>query len=782
MSYKTTFYSNSKSLAEKKISNLKNKPLKNISLKDVYITKTPNKFFFSNFSTIHKNLKKYSISLRKYHIFIINSIIFDHRIHKVAVFKNNLLWDESSEFLKRFYKIRESIERIPKISEYYEKYTLFPPVYFGFDGLIVIIMNKWTKRKKNYLEYIEDHEDEKDGKNKKNKNISFEPLINPSLINNKPSNKSIISKNTLDLSKLDNDSNKNILRKHKTTNKKDDINSLSFSEIIDDLSSNYSIIINNNNNEKIYINSKSNNKHDIKFKKNQNNNTNKKHNKKEGRNEININVNKPRNTYSDNITNNSKNNMTKLSQMKTAESPRKKIKICLNKKNNKYMIGTNNTNIIKRNNNLPLPSEKKKYQKQVMNTDNHILEKQDLPVNRNVSFKNNNKGAIRVNTISNYFTEKNININNNILQKKEEFNPNKKTSSNYLQNCIKKNMMNNNKNKKNSCTTINVGSIPNSIDKKLNNINYNIKNILKQKNDIQIKRKSLIESSNTSTSFNNHNHKHHHKALANRSNTNHQIFFMNERPRVSNLIGRGSMNVDNTKSISRKDKDINNNKNLYLEDPFIYKLTQLTKKRQISLTSTNSLSKIKDSKNFTHYGINSIIENINSNNIFGIKNNNFNMNKLNKLNCRKNLVLTKLNSKKKMIYNNKSKLLGEDIIRNNSASIHKTFDNNNNNITSSGNFRPKKNSKNIHLNLNLNIHFNIDVENKNKGKKILLNKAIINQLQNKINKNQNFSNIIIRNKDVIHQYPLTSKNSKRYLNGLSDPNKIEYIILKKLQK
>ena len=35
-------------------------------------------------------------------------------------FKNNLIWNETSEFLKRYYKKKETIERIPKISEYYE--------------------------------------------------------------------------------------------------------------------------------------------------------------------------------------------------------------------------------------------------------------------------------------------------------------------------------------------------------------------------------------------------------------------------------------------------------------------------------------------------------------------------------------------------------------------------------------------------------------------------------------------------------------------------------------
>jgi hypothetical protein len=200
---------------------------------------------------IYKNLKKYSTSKKKYNKFIINSIIFDYRIHKVAVFKNNLLWDESSEFLKRFYKNNESSDRIPKISEYYEKYTLFSPVYFGLEGLIVIIMNKWTKKKKNYLEYIEDHEEEK----KKSKlKESFEPLINSSSLNNLASSKSLISKNTLELTKFENESKQSLINNNKFSasknnkNNKDKIKNknenISFTDIMNDLSSSYSVIIN----------------------------------------------------------------------------------------------------------------------------------------------------------------------------------------------------------------------------------------------------------------------------------------------------------------------------------------------------------------------------------------------------------------------------------------------------------------------------------------------------------------------------------------------------------
>ena len=798
MSFKTTYNNYSKSFTEKKLSMLKNIAKKNTSQKKISYLHSINYSTFNLNSLINSNLKKYTTTIRKYHIFIINSIIFDQRIHKVAVFKNNLLWDESSEFLKRFYKIRESIERIPKISEYYENYTLFPPVYFGLEGLIIIIMNKWTKRKKKYLEYIEDHEEEKKEINKRRKDVSFEPLINPSLFNNLTSSKSNISKNTLDFSKLENEPNNKCLKSKindynneitiNNKNKKiEDISSLSFSEIINDLSSHYSIKINSNAKESNKDNNKkdkdnnNNNKtkvNDKKYKKTINNNTtNKKINKKESINDLN--ANKTRNTLLNKTNNNNKsNNINKLSQKKNTNSPRKKIKISLNKKNNKFTLSNNNTNLIKRNNNnLPLPFEK--YQKKFMNTENQLYKKKDLPINGGgpTNIKINNKGTIHVNTISNYLTEKNKIISNNLLQK-EESNSIKKTSSNYIKNIKKKNITFSN-NKKNNFATTNNESIPNSLEKKLVNINYNMKNI-KKKNYIQIKRKTFIENSNINNSNNNQ------KSLTYRNNNySQQFYYLNDKPSISNLIARTSMNKENTDSLHTKDinKVENNNKKLYLEDPFIYKLTQLTKKRQISLTSTNSLSKLKDSKIVTHYGINSLIENSNN---YGNVPKKISNNKFNKVNCRKNLVLTRINSKKNMMSNNlKNNLFAEGIYRNNSSSLHKKSNNSLNfnfpaktSNSPSTTFRPN-NSKNINLNLNLNIHFNIDVDNKNKGKKILLNNAIINQLQNKINNNQKYSNIL-RNKNPTHQYSLTSKNSQRYMKNLGGPNNYEYTLLKKI--
>ena len=126
------------------------------------------------------NLKKYNVTNDSYNKKIITDIIYDERKHIVSEFKNYLLWDETSDFLKRFYYKYESKNRLPKINHYYEKYTLFPPVYFNLDD-IVKIMLKNVRRKKRYLEMIEENEDNiyNNINCKKKENKDFNQIINP---------------------------------------------------------------------------------------------------------------------------------------------------------------------------------------------------------------------------------------------------------------------------------------------------------------------------------------------------------------------------------------------------------------------------------------------------------------------------------------------------------------------------------------------------------------------------------------------------------------------------
>ena len=123
------------------------------------------------------NLRKYSVNENMYNKKIINDIIYDENKHIVSEFKNYLLWDENSDFLKRFYYLHESINRLPKINYYYETYTLFPPVYFCLDDLVKIMI-KNVKKKKKYLEMIEEMEDNNDDSEKKEESKDFKKIIN----------------------------------------------------------------------------------------------------------------------------------------------------------------------------------------------------------------------------------------------------------------------------------------------------------------------------------------------------------------------------------------------------------------------------------------------------------------------------------------------------------------------------------------------------------------------------------------------------------------------------
>lgn len=49
--------------------------------------------------------------------------------HLVSVFKDYLIYDDFSEYLKRHYRIDEATDRLPRIFEFYEKYSKVFPNY-----------------------------------------------------------------------------------------------------------------------------------------------------------------------------------------------------------------------------------------------------------------------------------------------------------------------------------------------------------------------------------------------------------------------------------------------------------------------------------------------------------------------------------------------------------------------------------------------------------------------------------------------------------------------------
>ena len=173
-------YSKTNKIIKSNSSKEKIKKTKKTILNNINNKKSLSNLLFKAEKKMLLNLKKYNVTNDSYNKKIITDIIYDERKHIVSEFKNYLLWDETSDFLKRFYYKYESKNRLPKINHYYEKYTLFPPVYFNLDD-IVKIMLKNVRRKKRYLEMIEENEDNiyNNINCKKKENKDFNQIINP---------------------------------------------------------------------------------------------------------------------------------------------------------------------------------------------------------------------------------------------------------------------------------------------------------------------------------------------------------------------------------------------------------------------------------------------------------------------------------------------------------------------------------------------------------------------------------------------------------------------------
>ena len=85
--------------------------------------KNINNYFYTQIIT--KNIQKYNSNSDKKNIMLINNLIKCKPSHFLAVFKDYLITDYIEEFLRRIYFLNESIERIPKLYNYYKNYLTF---------------------------------------------------------------------------------------------------------------------------------------------------------------------------------------------------------------------------------------------------------------------------------------------------------------------------------------------------------------------------------------------------------------------------------------------------------------------------------------------------------------------------------------------------------------------------------------------------------------------------------------------------------------------------------
>ena len=91
--------------------------------------------------------QKYLITKLFYEKLIAHNIIFNQKTHIVAKFKDYLILDDLSEFIKRYYTKDESLARLPGYLEYYYKYSYIFPNYTALIESRFIYKNIHRKQK-----------------------------------------------------------------------------------------------------------------------------------------------------------------------------------------------------------------------------------------------------------------------------------------------------------------------------------------------------------------------------------------------------------------------------------------------------------------------------------------------------------------------------------------------------------------------------------------------------------------------------------------------------------
>jgi len=98
---------------------------------------------------IHEGVyaKYESATQRTYNTNIINDIIFNANTHVVSIFKDYLIYDDLTEFMKRFYTQKEASERSHKLCTFYDKYSKVFPNYISLEEKKYMFKNIERKQK-----------------------------------------------------------------------------------------------------------------------------------------------------------------------------------------------------------------------------------------------------------------------------------------------------------------------------------------------------------------------------------------------------------------------------------------------------------------------------------------------------------------------------------------------------------------------------------------------------------------------------------------------------------
>ena len=114
---------------------------------------------------IRKHYDKVSTS---YNSLILDNLLSNGKCHIVAIFKEYLIKDDNSEFLKRYYKKIESLPRIVKLSKYYYETSVIFPNYTPIMEAKYLYKNIMKKQK--VIDEQQKLEDQMERMKQKNKN------------------------------------------------------------------------------------------------------------------------------------------------------------------------------------------------------------------------------------------------------------------------------------------------------------------------------------------------------------------------------------------------------------------------------------------------------------------------------------------------------------------------------------------------------------------------------------------------------------------------------------
>ena len=187
-------------------------------------TSSSQKYSFQNSSIFTRQIlyTKYSKFEYSYSLFCTNNLIFNEKCRIVARFKDYLVLDDSTEFLRRFYSKKELRSRLKKIFNFYESYCKIFPNYMILPESQFLYRN--IRKKQKMIDAFNEIKKEEEENRKhlkiglsddkrKNANVVFTKKIQESIERYHPSLSNILSNTFMsDINnEFENDNNKSIV-------------------------------------------------------------------------------------------------------------------------------------------------------------------------------------------------------------------------------------------------------------------------------------------------------------------------------------------------------------------------------------------------------------------------------------------------------------------------------------------------------------------------------------------------------------------------------------------